>query len=232
MFIIRLRKVDTDTSLAQVIIDQHEELDDEDRENVRTLLSRKTTQKMLLLLDGYEEFTTGTNKEIDKAITSDVGKCFTVLTSRPGTDDSGDKTYVTKEIREKMDGEVRIDGFNDQNKEHFCTEYFGNAKDSKNLLKQAYEKLGEERYNELLSTPIVLLMICVLYDEDKSLPDKRTRIYETIRKLAMDRTTLKTFGCKSTQVKGINKMASVLWKVCLGSLEKGYSATSFEQGTV
>ena len=42
VFIIRLRKVDTDTSLAQVIIDQHEELDAEDREYVEAVLSRKS----------------------------------------------------------------------------------------------------------------------------------------------------------------------------------------------
>ena len=41
VFIIRLRKVDTDTSLAQVIIDQHEELESEDREYIGALLSRK-----------------------------------------------------------------------------------------------------------------------------------------------------------------------------------------------
>ena len=123
MFIIRLRKVATDTSLAQVIIDQHEELDDEDREYVEALLSRKTRQKVLLLLDGYDEYTAGTNKALDKAIESGIGNCFTILTSRPGTD-SGDKTYVSQEIRDKMDGEVRIDGFNDESKARFCTEYF------------------------------------------------------------------------------------------------------------
>ena len=48
-------------------------------------------------------------------IESGIGNCFTILTSCPGTD-SGDKTYVSQEIREKMDGEVRIEGFNDESK--------------------------------------------------------------------------------------------------------------------
>ena len=211
VFIICLREIDKDVPLAQVIIDQHEELDEEDKEYVEAMLSRKTKQKVLLLLDGYDEYTAGTNKQIDKAIESGIGNCFTVLTSRPGTD-SGDKTYVSKEIRDKMDGEVRIDGFNKENKRRFCIEYFGSEADSENLLDQAREKLDEERYNELLSTPIVLLMICVLYEENKSLPDTRTKIYETVRELAMDRTTLKTFGCKSTKVKDIVKMTYVLGK--------------------
>ena len=219
MFIIRLRKVDTDTSLAQVIIDQHEELDGEDREYVEALLSRKTKQKVLLLLDGYDEYAAGTNKALDKAIESGIGSCFTILTSRPGTD-SGDKTYVSQEIRDKMDGEVRIEGFSDESKKRFCTEYFENEEDSQNLLEQAYEKLDEDRYNELLSTPIVLLMICVLYEENGSLPDTRTKIYETVRELAMDRTTLKTFGCKSSQVEDITKMTCVLGKFAWEALKR------------
>ena len=236
--------MDTDTSLAQVIIDQHEKLNGKDREYVEALLSRKTKQKMLLLLDGYDEYTAGTNKALDKAIESGIGNCFTILTSRPGTD-SGDKTYVSQEIRDKMDGQVRIKGFNEKSKKRFCTEYFGSEEESRKLLKQAKEKLDprdedlsdedlsdedlsdedlsdedlsdedlsdEDRYNELLSTPIVLLMICVLYEENRSLPDTRTKIYETVRELAMDRTTWKTFGCKSSQVKNITKMTYVLGK--------------------
>ena len=110
-----------------------------------------------------------------------------------------------------MDGEVRIDGFNDKSKERFCTEYFESEEESKTLLRTSFEdKLGWDRYNELLSTPIVLLMICVLYEENRSLPDTRTKIYETVRELAMDRTTWKTFGCRSSQVKNITKMTSAL----------------------
>ena len=181
---------------------------------------------MLLLLDGCDEYTEGTNKALDKAIESGIGNCFTILTSRPGTD-SGDKTYVSQEIIDKMDGEVRIKGFNEESKKRFCTEYFGSEEESENLLKQAKEKLGtgryyedEDRYNELLSTPIVLLMICVLYEENRSLPDTRTKIYEIVRELAMDRTTLKTFGCKSSQVKDIKRKMSVLGKFAWNALKK------------
>ena len=174
---------------------------------------------MLLLLDGYDEYTAGTNTALDRAIESGIGNCFTILTSRPGTD-SGDKTSVSKEIRDKMDGEVRIEGFNEKSKERFCTEYFGSEEESEEVLLQAWEKLRENRYNELLSTPIVLLMICVLYEENRSLPDTRTKIYETVRELAMDRTTLKTFGCKSSQVKNITEMTYVLGKFAWEALKR------------
>ena len=219
MFIIRLRKVDKDTSLAQVIIDQHKKLHDGDREYIEVLLSRKTIQKVLLLLDGYDEYTAGTNKALDKVIESGIGNCFTILTSRPGTD-SGDKTYVSQEIRDKMDGEVTIEGFNAQSKRRFCTEYFGSEEIIERLLKQAYEKLGKDNYNGLLSTPIVLLMICILYEENGCLPDTRTKIYETVRELLMSRTTWKTFGCNSSWVENINEMTSVLGRFAWEALKR------------
>ena len=170
-------------------------------------------------------------KPLDKAIESGIGKCFTILTSRPGTDDSGDKTYVSREIRDNMDGEVKICGFNEESKRRFCSQYFGSEEERQKLLDQVYKKLGpksiyerisfgEDRYNELTSTPILLLMICVLYEENKSLPDSKTKIYETIRELAMDRTTLKTFKCKSSQVKDVGKMTSVLGKFAWKALQK------------
>ena len=219
VFLIRLRKVNRQCSLEQVIIDEHDQLSEMDKTMIQLLLEGKTDKSVLLLLDGYDEYTSRVNTAIDRAIESRIGNCFLILTSRPGTD-SGDKTYVSKEIRDKMDGEVRIDGFNEESKKRFCTEYFGSEEDSQNLLKQAHEKLGKDRYNELLSTPIVLLMICVLYEENKSLPDTRTRIYETVRELAMDRTTWKTFGCRSSQVKDIQKMTYILGKFSWEALKK------------
>ena len=243
VFLIRLRKVNRQCSLAEIIIDEHDQLTEMDKRMIQLLLEGKTDKSVLLLLDGYDEYTTGVNTAIDKAIESRIGNCFLILTSRPGTD-SGDKTYVSKEIRDKMDGEVRIDGFNDESIKRFCTEYFGSGEEADNLLDQAYEKLGRNpdntqywsddadsntdsdtdsntySYNELLSTPIVLLMICALYEENRSLPDTRTRVYETVRELAMDRTTWKTFGCRSSQVKDIQKMTYILGKFAWEALKK------------
>ena len=219
VFLIRLRKVNRQCSLAEIIIDEHDQLTEMDKRMIQLLLEGKTDKTVLLLLDGYDEYTTGVNTAIDRAIESRIGNCFLILTSRPGTD-SGDKTYVSQEIRDKMDGEVRIDGFNDESKKRFCTEYFESEEEADNLLSEAFEKLGKDRYNELLGTPIVLLMICVLYEENRSLPDTRTRIYETVRELAMDRTTWKTFGCRSSDIKDVTKMTYVLGKFAWEALKK------------
>ena len=51
-----------------------------------------------------------------------------------------------------MDGKVRIESFNEESK---IISALSSEEDSQNLLKQAKQKLGKDRYNELLSTPIV-----------------------------------------------------------------------------
>ena len=101
VFIIRLRKVDKDISLAQVIIDQHEELDGDDREYVEALLGpEKLSRRYYCYWTGMMSTQPRTNKALDKAIESGVGNCFTILTSRPGTD-SGDKTYYVSQRNQR-----------------------------------------------------------------------------------------------------------------------------------
>ena len=59
-------------SLAQLIIDEHDQLTEMDKMPIEKVIEGKTKQKVLLLLDGYDEYTAGTNKDIDRAIESGV----------------------------------------------------------------------------------------------------------------------------------------------------------------
>ena len=108
VFLIPLRNVDENCSLAKLVIDEHD-LQKEDVEVVESILTGKTKQKVLLLLDGYDEYTPGTNTELDQAIEKTVGKCLLILTSRPQ-----DVRDFTRRIRKKMDGEIVIEGFQSQ----------------------------------------------------------------------------------------------------------------------
>ena len=72
--------------MVEIIIAEHEHLRDSDTNLLTSVLNGLTNHKVLLLLDGYDEYTSGTNSDIDKAIQSGVGKCFMILTSRPEHD--------------------------------------------------------------------------------------------------------------------------------------------------
>ena len=215
MFFIPLSNIVEDCSLAEVIIAEHDQLEKEDAGIIQSILKGKTKQKVLLLLDGYDEYTPGTNKEIDRAIEKTLGKCLIILTSRPV-----DEKYFTQNIRNKMVSEVVIEGFNTENIKSCCLLYLGNEEECEEFLeevkKQSTKSLKGECKGlyELLKVPIMLLILCVMYkeSEDKSLPQRRTQTYEQLYQLVMDRTTLKphNFGCESRNIPNIESMLQIL----------------------
>ena len=63
---------------------QHDQIDKAETGHLEAILEGKTNHRVLLMLDGYDEYTPGTNKDIDRAKQSKVGNCFVILTSRTG----------------------------------------------------------------------------------------------------------------------------------------------------
>ena len=141
------------------------------------------------MLDGYDEYTPGTNKDIDRVIESGIGNCFLILTSRPGE-------YLSQRLRRTMDGEIMIEGFSEENIRECSTKYLQSEAKSKEMLNQA-KVTG---IYELLHVPIILVMTVVVFIEEKALPKSKTGIYKTIFRLVTNRTTLKSFGLKSEDI--------------------------------
>ena len=214
MFLLPLRNVDENCSLAQLLVDEHE-LDDADTELVDKIIRGRTSHKVLLLLDGYDEYTSRTNTELDAAIQKHLGKCFLILTSLPN-----EGKDFTGKIRNTMDGEVVIEGFSEQNIMKCCSRYLGSDREAEQLLKAARTNA---RIYELLKVPIILLITSVLYNEDekKSLPESRTKLYEDLYEFIMDRSTLKpnNFGCRSSEIPNIEHMLQTLGKIAWEALQ-------------
>ena len=213
VFLVQLRYVNKSSSLAEIIIAQHDKLDISHTAHLTSILNGRTRHRVLLIMDGYDEYTPGTNREIDDAVESGIGNCFLILTSRPGN-------YVSKRIRDKMDGEVIIDGFSKDNIVKCSTLYLDSAEKSAEMLKQA----AETGIDVLLHVPIILLMVCVVFDERQSLPKTKTGIVQIIYELAMDRSTMKTFGCKSSDVRNLDHLLNALgefaWKALQNDIQQ------------
>ena len=188
VFLLRLRYIDKHSTLAGLIVAQHGKLKPQDTDNITAILAGKTNHRVLLLLDGYDEYKPGNNSEIDRAIDHSIGNCFLVLTSRPDLP-SGKEHYVSNEIRSKMDAEVIIEGFNEENIHKCCAQYLESEDQAINMITQAKE-VG---IYDLLKIPIVLLMICVIYFENKYLQKTMTKIYSKIFEMVIDRTAFKRF---------------------------------------
>ena len=152
-----------------------------------------------MMLDGYDEYEPGTNKNIDKAIQCTIGNCFLILTSRQGS-------YLSKRIRDTMDGEILIEGFSEESILECSTKYLGSKEKSQAMLKQA----KQAGIYTLLHIPIILVVTVVVFTEEQSLPKTKTDIYKTIFRLVMDRTTLKTFGCRSEHIAKLAELLDTL----------------------
>ena len=213
---LRLKFVDESLSLPELIVAQHDRLKVKKikPKYIRSILEGNTGHKVLLLLDGYDEYKTGTHKDIDEAIEFTVGNCFLIMTSRPGD------CHVSRRIRNKMDGIVAIEGFSEENIVKYSTLYLGCEEDSSKMLDQA-RKTG---LNELLKVPIILLMCCVVFKEEKSLPNTQTRLYAIVFELIMDRTTLNTFNYKSAELPNITQLLNILGEFSWKALQ-----TDFQQ---
>ena len=86
--------------------------------------------KVLLLLDGYDEYAEGTNDDIDSAIENTIGDCFLLLTCRDGDD------YLRPKIRNMFDGEIELHGFGLESKNKYVKNFFDNATVARDVLKQ------------------------------------------------------------------------------------------------
>ena len=206
--------MDENCSLAELVADEHD-LEKKDIPVLQNILKGKTKHKVLLLLDGYDEYIPGTNTDLDRAIEKTIGKCLLILTSRPK-----DGTDFTKQIRDKMDGEVIIQGFSEKNIVKCCSLYLGSESDAKQFLEEAAKKAD---LYKLLHVPIILLMTSVLYNEDdkKSLPERKTALYEDLYQFVMDRSTLKphNYGCYSSDIPKLDDMLQTLGRFAWEALQ-------------
>ena len=67
--------------MVEIIRKQHDRLKRVVNEYIESILEGETNHKVLLMLDGYDEYKPGTNDDIDRAIESTIGNCFLILTS-------------------------------------------------------------------------------------------------------------------------------------------------------
>ena len=207
VFLLQLRYVDGKSTLAELIIRQHKYLHNVDPNFIMSVLEGKMKVLVLLLVDGYDEYTPGTNKDIDKMIEQGIGHCFIILTSRPG--------FLDKQIRDMFGGEITIQGLSKENIKKCVEKYLQNKEKSDKLLEQA-QHIGVD---DLLKVPITMLMTCVVFDEKNELPKRKTELVRTIFELSMDRTTLKIFNKKSQNVENIDTLLNTLGNFSWQSLQ-------------
>ena len=205
-FLIELRNVNDKSRLEQIILKQHGLTGKNIPESqIRSILEGESG-RVLLLLDGYDEYREGTNADIDDAIENSIGECFVILTSRDG--------YIPKDILDNMDGEVEITGLSHKNIRKCAAKYLESEERANDLI----EKCKEINIYDLLHIPIILLMVVVLYHKTEELPTSQTEIVKSIIFMCMDRSAMKHFNKKAKDIEGLEEMLEKLGELSLNAL--------------
>ncbi len=219
VFHIALNSVKMNESLQEIIIKQHKGLT---RQNISpadiaVILEREQHQKVLLMFDGHDEYIPGTNSDIDKAITKDsFPNCCILLTSR-------DRSELN-EVRPYMDVEAEITGFDPTKVEEYITKYLQSPEKCKDLIEKATSCniISTWDYG-ILKVPILLHMICVLYQRNVSLPRTMTGVTPAMVERCPDWEEIRRSGKKTdAEMKVSLEMALVrLGKLCWERLDHG-----------
>ena len=245
VFHIALKDVKNDQSIENIIIKQHKGLKSRKVSPIEIKNIIESDQhKILLLLDGHDEYTVGTNPNIDDVITKDIlTDCSIILTSR--------ESKELPEIRCYMDAEAEITGFDSDGIREYITKYLGSREKQKELISHAKKcKLitsdfrkddGEnddsddtEEANQddlydfgILCIPLLLHMICVLYLRKVSLPRTRTGIISAIVERCPDWEEIRKTGQK--RVKAVEEALVRLGQYVLKRLLDGDKSQVFKK---
>ncbi len=165
---------------------------------VKAILKGETKGNILLIFDGYDEYTKGSNEDIDKILQNGRENCLVILSSR-----SGD---FLEHIRSQMDEEVRITGFSYENIIKCAAQYLQSKQSCEEFLSQAEQAGIYGKYGGLLQVPIILLMACTVFSENNCLPSKKTLILREVVKMCVSRTTLKTMGKSAGEIENLHEL--------------------------
>ncbi len=161
VFYLPLQSAKEKQSIEDMIIQQHKGLKGNkvQPQTIRAILGGKNKLRVLIITDGYDEYTKGTNVAIDEALEKEqLRDCCILLASR--------NCKQLSALADCTDVEVDLTGFSDDGVKEYITKYTKDERTSEQWLKDW------DKFRELLRTPFLLSMICFLQSKSKASFDK------------------------------------------------------------
>ena len=235
IFHIELKAAKKHMSIEELIIKQHTALKAKkvDPQEIKAIIEGHQNQKVLLILDGHDEYKRG-NKEIDDALKKmSLRKCWVVVTSR--------ESKELQVIRQYVDAEAKITGFDEERIHEYMNKYLGSSDKCEELLTMAEDSTVIRReYDEetdgynggdygILRIPILLHMICVLFLRRVSLPRKKTGILSAIVERCGNWETIRKTGKKGENL--LEETIIRLGKLAMEGLQREELQQSFDKVT-
>ena len=163
---------------------------------------RQNQEKVLLILDGYDEYSGGKSSLIHQIWRgSQLRDCCVMITTRPVKED---------ELRVPSHAQFELNGFDSwEQKKQFASKILPDEEDVKGLL----EYLEEHDLEEMAEIPLLLLMLCLLWKKKKpQLPTSRGEIYVEFIQTLLDHMATKDSDNVATD-KSIDEYQEELSKI-------------------
>ena len=203
LLLIRLRDVCDSPDLC-TMLKTTELLSADDPMAVNNLCEyvRQNQEKVLLILDGYDEYSGGKSSLIHQIWRgSQLRDCCVMITTRPVKED---------ELRVPSHAQFELNGFDSlEQKEQFARKILPDEEDVEGLL----EYLEEHDLEEMAEIPLLLLMLCLLWKKKKpQLPTSRAEIYVEFIQTLLDHMAIKDSDNVATD-KSIDEYQEELSKI-------------------
>ena len=163
---------------------------------------RQNQEKVLLILDGYDEYSGGKSSLIHQIWRgSQLRDCCVMITTRPVKED---------ELRVPSHAQFELNGFDSwEQKKQFASKILSDEEDVEGLL----EYLRKHDLVEMAEIPLLLLMLCLLWKKKKpQLPTSRGEIYVEFIQTLLDHMATKDSDNVATD-KSIDEYQEELSKI-------------------
>ena len=163
---------------------------------------RQNQEKVLLILDGYDEYSGGKSSLIHQIWRgSQLRDCCVMITTRPVKED---------ELRVPSHAQFELNGFDSwEQKKQFASKILPDEEDVEGLL--GY--LRKHDLEEMAEIPLLLLMLCLLWKKKKpQLPTSRAEIYVEFIQTLLDHMAIKDSDNVATD-KSIDEYQEELSKI-------------------
>ncbi|XP_066268380.1 NLR family CARD domain-containing protein 4-like [Branchiostoma lanceolatum] len=170
VLLIRLREVREGETIEEMVWDQcvDEAIEGIDVQSIRTILQRNRS-RVLFLLDGYDELrpeARAAGQAIPKLLSGKLYSNSTiVITSRPS---AGVQQYTRPNCH------IHITGFSKEHVQKYMRQYFTVVGKQELTKALAVQVKDNNLLNTLIYTPIFLMFVCVLWEEDQDMVSSAT----------------------------------------------------------
>ena len=215
-FHVALKHVKDNSPIENVIISQHNGLETNKVQPAEIKSILEGDNKVLLLIDGHDEYKQDMNSDTDTAIEKkSLWNCWMVLSSR------------RTDVKDYMDTEIDILGFQGNDVIKYINQSLGNEQKMRQLLEEVASRglgfsdgQGQFNFNSsLLRIPFLLNMVCVLFLSNMALLKTMIGVIDSMVNRCMDRESIRAKGQKA--VDGARSALYTLGKLVWEELVQG-----------